>query len=74
MRLVAVRERAGAPARAIHDPSGTMPGRGAYLCVDQRRGGPDADCLARAERRGGIARALRCPVIVASEGLESVSR
>jgi predicted RNA-binding protein YlxR (DUF448 family) len=73
MRLIAVREDAGATALAVHDPSATMPGRGAYLCLDRRGAGAEPDCLARATRRGAIARALRCPVIVASERLESVS-
>jgi predicted RNA-binding protein YlxR (DUF448 family) len=36
-----------------------MPGRGAYLCRDAGGARPAGDCLAQAERRGGIARALR---------------
>ncbi len=34
------------------DPSGTAPGRGAYVC-------PDPRCAALATGRGGLARALR---------------
>jgi predicted RNA-binding protein YlxR (DUF448 family) len=74
MRLVAVREDAGSAALAMHDPSGTAPGRGAYLCRGERAGVPDASCLERARRRGAVGRALRCPVTIPSEGLESVSR
>jgi predicted RNA-binding protein YlxR (DUF448 family) len=74
MRLVAVREDASAPARAVHDASGTMPGRGAYLCRGGTPGEPDGECLAKASRRGAVGRALRCSVAFASEGLESVSR
>ncbi len=36
-----------------------MPGRGAYLCREAAGGSPVEACLAQAERRGGIARALR---------------
>jgi predicted RNA-binding protein YlxR (DUF448 family) len=74
MRLVALREGTGGQALAVCDPDGTMPGRGAYLCREQRTGGLEGDCLALARRRGAIGRALRCSVKVASEGLESVSR
>jgi predicted RNA-binding protein YlxR (DUF448 family) len=35
-----------------------MRGRGAYLCLDAN-GEPAHDCLQRATRRGGLARALR---------------
>jgi predicted RNA-binding protein YlxR (DUF448 family) len=73
IRLVAARQPSG-PALAVRDTAGTMPGRGAYLCRNQRSGAPDGACLSRALSRGGIARALRCPVNVAPEGLESVSR
>jgi predicted RNA-binding protein YlxR (DUF448 family) len=74
MRVVAVRTAEPGPARAMHDPSGSMPGRGAYLCRGERPGEPNGDCLAVAMRRGGIGRTLRCPVAVPPEGLESVSR
>jgi predicted RNA-binding protein YlxR (DUF448 family) len=74
MRLVAVREDRAGPAQAVHDPSGTMPGRGAYLCLGERPGEPDGACLAEARRRGAIGRTLRCSVAATSERLESVSR
>jgi predicted RNA-binding protein YlxR (DUF448 family) len=74
MRLVAAHEDHPAPARAVHDPTGAMPGRGAYLCRGEHPGEPAAACLAEAKRRGAIGRALRCSVTVTSERLESVSR
>jgi predicted RNA-binding protein YlxR (DUF448 family) len=74
MRLVAARDQHPGPARAVHDPSATMPGRGAYLCRGERPGEPAEACLAKASRRGAIGRALRCSVTVTSERLESVSR
>jgi predicted RNA-binding protein YlxR (DUF448 family) len=74
MRLVAAREDRTGPAQAVHDPSATMPGRGAYLCRGERPGEAAGGCLAEATRRGAIGRALRCAVTVTSERLESVSR
>ncbi len=64
----------GSHRRAVIDRAGTMPGRGAYLCRGRGPGEPAADCLARAMRRGGIARALRCRVTIDPELVESVSR
>jgi predicted RNA-binding protein YlxR (DUF448 family) len=59
---------------AVADRAGTMPGRGAYLC----RGGSadavapvDQECLERASRRGGIARALRAAVTLDPKLVES---
>jgi predicted RNA-binding protein YlxR (DUF448 family) len=74
MRLVAVRQGAGAPARASYDLDGRMPGRGAYLCRGGDAGRPAAECLALASRRGAVARALRCSVTLDPESLESVGR
>jgi predicted RNA-binding protein YlxR (DUF448 family) len=76
--VVAARESAGevaSPSRhAVIDRDGVMPGRGAYLC----RGGDldppalaDPACLARAARRGGIARALRSAVTLDPKLVES---
>jgi predicted RNA-binding protein YlxR (DUF448 family) len=74
-------ETAGRSRRAVLDPSGTLPGRGAYLCCDEASGEPAVECLALATRRGGIARALRCAVTLARNEpgangklVESVSR
>jgi predicted RNA-binding protein YlxR (DUF448 family) len=54
----------------VIDPLARMPGRGAYLCRDERGDAehpqPAADCLAQACRRRSIARALRRPVTVDS--------
>jgi len=41
--------------RVLVDGSGSAPGRGAYLHAD-------AGCLAKAQRRGSVARALRAGV------------
>jgi predicted RNA-binding protein YlxR (DUF448 family) len=73
MRLVAVRDGRGA-AVAVHDERGTMPGRGAYLCLEQSAAQAARECFEKAQRRSAIGRALRCPVAVPAEGLESVSQ
>ncbi len=57
----APRER-GRASRAVIDAAGTLAGRGAYLCRGAQEAQPNADCLALALRRGGIARTLRRPV------------
>lgn len=58
--------------RAVCDPQGTMPGRGAYLCREACSERAAAECLQRALRRGGIARALRCAVALDPELVESM--
>ena len=73
MRLVAVRE-GEAPAVAVHDERGTMPGRGAYLCRAASGAEAERECLVQARRRSAIGRALRCSVAVSPERLESVSQ
>ncbi len=70
--MAAVAGGEGSPARAVLDRASSMPGRGAYLCRGQAAGEPAADCLALATRRDGIARALRCAVILDRELVESV--
>jgi predicted RNA-binding protein YlxR (DUF448 family) len=65
--------RAISPRYAIADRDGTMPGRGAYLCRGADPELPAGDCLARATRRSGIARALRSAVTVDPKLVESVS-
>jgi predicted RNA-binding protein YlxR (DUF448 family) len=72
LRIAAAGDDGGRSRRAVIDPAGTLSGRGAYLC----RAGvaattPDAECLRLAERRRGIARALRCPVTLDPELVES---
>ncbi len=55
------------------DLTGTLPGRGAYLCkAGAAATTPNAECLRLAERRRGIARALRCAVTVDPKLVESV--
>jgi predicted RNA-binding protein YlxR (DUF448 family) len=75
VRIVAARED-GDPRRAVLDATGTMPGRGAYLCRGASTAEPARDCLALALRRGGLARALRTPVVglAGVELVESVAR
>jgi predicted RNA-binding protein YlxR (DUF448 family) len=72
LRIVAARDGGGRSRHAAIDSAGTLPGRGAYLC----RAGvtattPNPECLRLAERRRGIARALRCPVTLDPEPVES---
>jgi predicted RNA-binding protein YlxR (DUF448 family) len=72
LRIAAARDDGGRSRRAVIDPAGTLPGRGAYLC----RAGiadttPNLECLRLAERRRGIARALRCAVTVDPKLVES---
>jgi hypothetical protein len=70
---------------AVLDRKGVLPGRGAYLCraTASAPGAPlgepgglafNPECLALAERRGGVARALRCKVKLAPELVELVNR
>ena len=62
---------AGGRRRVVLDLSGALPGRGAYLCAAERGGAPAPDCLTRATRRGGIARAFRAAVTLAPDFVES---
>jgi predicted RNA-binding protein YlxR (DUF448 family) len=63
------------PRRAVIDPAGTLPGRGAYLCrARTAEAKPNPDCLRLAERRRGIARTLRCAVTLGPEIVESVNQ
>ncbi|MBB5832052.1 YlxR family protein [Brachybacterium aquaticum] len=55
VRLVRESAPDGAAARVRVDPTGSAPGRGAWLH-------PDASCLDLALRRGGVARSFRGPV------------
>ncbi len=71
MRLVV--ERAAGSASAVHDPSGSRPGRGAYLCEGGQPGRPASACVERALKRGAIARTLRATVAIDPKLVESVS-
>jgi predicted RNA-binding protein YlxR (DUF448 family) len=60
VRLAVAAGAHGEPApQVVIDPTGTLPGRGAYLCRGTAQGRPAAECLALATGRGGVARALR---------------
>jgi predicted RNA-binding protein YlxR (DUF448 family) len=72
--LAAVAQRgADGGGLAVIDRDGTMPGRGAYLCRGMSADAPRADCVRLAARRGAVARALRAPVELHHEIVESVS-
>ncbi len=73
LRIAAVAEIGARSRRAVADRDAVMPGRGAYLCVGADPALPARECLALAMRRGGFARALRCPVTVDPKLVESVS-
>jgi predicted RNA-binding protein YlxR (DUF448 family) len=65
---------AGGPLTAVIDAEGRLGGRGAYLCRDGESARPQADCLARAIRRGSVGRTLRASVTVDPKIVESVGR
>jgi predicted RNA-binding protein YlxR (DUF448 family) len=56
----------------VLDRTGTLQGRGAYLCRVAAGQDPVAECLARAIRRNGLARALRSRVSIDPELVESL--
>jgi len=74
LRLAALSDAEGVGRIAVPDPQARMPGRGAYLCRGADPELPARECLARAMRRGGIARALRSAVTLDAKLVESVSR
>jgi predicted RNA-binding protein YlxR (DUF448 family) len=74
VRIAVARDGDGPSGRAVSDPDGLMGGRGAYLCRGADPGTPAAECLLRAMRRRGIARALRSAVTLDPKLVESVSR
>ncbi len=74
VRLASVSAGRESRATAILDMAGTMPGRGAYVCRDERRGAPNPDCMRLAAGRGVLQRAFRRAVDVPAELVESESR
>jgi predicted RNA-binding protein YlxR (DUF448 family) len=52
---------------ATIDRAGTLPGRGAYLCLDTHRDAPNGECATQASKRGGLQRAFRRAVEVPSD-------
>jgi predicted RNA-binding protein YlxR (DUF448 family) len=71
VRLALADDERGQRRRVVLDRPGTLPGRGAYLCAAERGEAPAPDCLARANRRGGLARAFRAAVALAPDFVES---
>jgi uncharacterized protein len=79
LRIALVADDGEGTRRVALDRTGTLPGRGAYLCRGGADDAPAAACLALAAKRGAIARALRCAVgdravRIDPELIESVSR
>jgi predicted RNA-binding protein YlxR (DUF448 family) len=59
LRIAAAPAQGSDSAHAVADPLARLPGRGAYLCRADADARPAERCLAQAERKGAIARALR---------------
>jgi predicted RNA-binding protein YlxR (DUF448 family) len=74
VRIALVREEAMRRSRAVCDRDGKLGGRGAYLCRGASPDSPAQDCLTRASKRGGIARALRSAVTLDAKLVESIGR
>jgi uncharacterized protein len=75
--LVRLASVPGGPERrptATLDRTGTMPGRGAYVCRAGPRENPNRECMRLATRKGTLQRAFRGAVDVPVELLESESR
>jgi predicted RNA-binding protein YlxR (DUF448 family) len=73
VRLAVVTTPAEGRGIATLDRTGTLPGRGAYLCLDPRRDGPNGECASLASKRGGLQRAVEVPRDLAGS-LESTTR
>jgi predicted RNA-binding protein YlxR (DUF448 family) len=75
LRIAAACDDGGRSRRAVIDRAGTLPGRGAYLCkAGVAETTPNPECLRLAERRRGIARALRSAVTLDAELVELVKQ
>ncbi|MGA2163454.1 MAG: YlxR family protein [Solirubrobacteraceae bacterium] len=74
LRIAVACDAGGRSRRAVIDPAGTLPGRGAYLCKAGAATTPNHECLRLAERRRGIARALRSAVTLDPKLVESTKR
>jgi predicted RNA-binding protein YlxR (DUF448 family) len=59
---------------AVLDRTGTLPGRGAYVCRSESICEPNIQCMKLATRKGTLQRAFRRAVEVPVELLESESR
>jgi len=73
IRIAVPRSEDRRTARAVLDSTGTLPGRGAYLCLGERPASAAPACLQRALGRGAIARGLRAAVSLDPKLVESVS-
>jgi predicted RNA-binding protein YlxR (DUF448 family) len=71
VRLALDEASGGASRRVVIDRRGIRPGRGAYLCRDPHGQDPVPECLERALRRGGLARAFRCAAPIDPDFVES---
>jgi predicted RNA-binding protein YlxR (DUF448 family) len=74
MRLVSVPAGPEQRPTATFDRAGTMPGRGAYVCLAETHDRPSSPCVKLATRKGTLQRALRSAVEVPVELLESENR
>ena len=74
LRIAVARQGSERRGRAVCDRDGTMGGRGAYLCLGSEPHSPAPECLARALKRGGIARALRSAVTLDAKLVESLGQ
>ena len=74
MRLAAVATGHENRVAAAFDRTGTLPGRGAYVCRDEHQDAPNRDCFGLATRRGVLQRAFRRAVDVPAELVELESR
>jgi len=59
---------------AMLDRAGTLPGRGAYVCLGEAHESPSRECMKLATRKGTLQRAFRGAVEVPVELLESNTR
>jgi predicted RNA-binding protein YlxR (DUF448 family) len=74
LRLASAPTGAERRPTAMLDRAGTMPGRGAYVCLDEAGVDPNRACLTLATKPGSLQRAFRRAVDVPVELLESEIR
>jgi predicted RNA-binding protein YlxR (DUF448 family) len=74
VRLASVSTGRKRRATATIDSTGTLPGRGAYVCRAEACEHPSRECMKLATRTGTLQRAFRGAVEVPVELLESESR
>jgi predicted RNA-binding protein YlxR (DUF448 family) len=72
VRLAVARE-GGTHPEVVIDRTRRMHGRGAYLCRGAANDEPAMACLRLAQRKGGLARALRSRVPMSPELVESLA-